>query len=208
MDEYKHLHTPKVCKAGSLLNVDRHDMVWAPGRCPSNAIIIVTHQNNQIALNSRDVPWCVRKRRTSEWLSICYKRAPTTDYRLVVRCLRTLERASLLLGYIPKQSNRTQPVGTYLGASASEGQADGCQYVINVHQQPPTGCLFVDCGRSNERPYRHGGDHGCTLIALRLRTLERASLQVGCVVGARPAQGAATTTDKGLVRTLERAYIH
>ena len=45
-----------------------------------------------------------------------------------------------------------------------------------------------------------------------LRTLERASQRVGCVVGvgvgARPAQGAATTTDKGLVRTLERAYIH
>ena len=74
--------------------------------------------------------------------------ATTTDEGLV----RTFERASLLVGYITKQSNRTQPVGTYLGASASEGQADGNQNVINVRQRPFTGCLFVVCGRSNERP--------------------------------------------------------
>ena len=29
------------------------------------------------------------------------------------------------------------------------------------------------CGRSNERPYKHGADYGCTLMVLRLRTLER-----------------------------------
>ena len=77
--------------------------------------------------------------------------ATTTDEGLV----RTFERASLLLGYISKQSNRTQ-VGTYLGASASEGKADSYQYIINVHQRPPTGWLFVVCGRSNERPYGQG----------------------------------------------------
>ena len=50
------------------------------------------------------------------------------------------------------------------------------------------------------------GCGGCSLLVRRLRTLERASLlgwmMVGCgvgaKVGARPAQGAATTTDVDL----------
>ena len=40
-----------------------------------------------------------------------------------------------------------------------------------------------------------------------VRTHERTSLRLGCGVGARPAQGAATTTDVGLVRTATTADV-
>ena len=83
------------------------------------------------------------------------------------------------------------------------------EYTLHVgrHKARPLQLIRVWCGRSNERTYRLGADYGCALIVHLMRTLERASLQVGCVVGARPAQGTATTTDEGLVRTLERASL-
>ena len=71
--------------------------------------------------------------------------------------------------------------------------------------------LYDACGRSNERPYEldEVGIFNNMIdnhpLVRRLRTLERASLlwmMVGCgvgaKVGARPAQGAATTTDVDL----------
>ena len=135
----------------------------------------------------RDVRSSVRKRRAIDGLTIChvYQRASTTAYGWVVRWYEDKS---------PTQSNRTQPVGTYVRASASEEQSMDRQYVmfINVRQRPHTVGVFVGCGRSNERPYCQGWIIACVTY---------------CSLLARPAQGAATTTGDGLVRTLERASL-
>ena len=86
----------------------------------------------------RDVRSCVRKRRTIDGLTICYfyQRTSTTEYGWGVRWCEDVS---------PTQSNRTQPVGTYVRASASEGQAKDNQYVmfIDVRQRPNTVGVFV-----------------------------------------------------------------
>ena len=86
----------------------------------------------------RDVRSSVRKRRAIDGLTIChvYQRASTTAYGWVVRWYEDKS---------PTQSNRTQPVGTLVRASTSEGQAKDNQYVmfINVRQRPNTVGVFV-----------------------------------------------------------------
>ena len=86
------------------------------------------------------------------------------------------------------QAKIIKPVGKYRGATTSEGQTDSYQYVINVRQR-----RLQDA---------------CSLFADARTSVPSGRMCYWCGVGARPAQGAATTTDKGLVRTLERAYIH
>ncbi|MDD7336701.1 MAG: hypothetical protein PUG75_09425, partial [Prevotella sp.] len=71
-------------------------------------------------------------------------------------------------------------------------------YIINVHV-----VVHLVRGRHKARPLQLMWVWCCSVVRC-LRTHERTSLRLGCGVGARPAQGAATTTDVGLVRRLVR----